>query len=382
MRPSAADDPRPRMLIVGCSTRAAAWSAMRAGYRPVCADQFGDLDLHAVADVIPVTHYPHSLPDDVNCVKTDQWMYTGAMENHPEVLRRLAEMPQLGELSGIAAAALPKLRDPWFVQRLANDAGLPSIPCRDTPPTNDEPSRWLLKPRRSGGGIGARIAVSDPISEQIADVYWQRFIAGPVGSAVFQMIHQRVELVGFTSLQCGLIESGCLEPFGYGGNIGPWELSDYDEQRLIAAAWKLSQMVRLGGMFGIDFVLTAAGPCLLEINPRYTASMELFEFLRRVPLLSMNPMPNSTKPACRAQCGKRILYARSRVVAPDLSRLIPRASPWSLPLVADLPQPGTIIEPGKPLCTIYARGHSWQEVERKLQRRMQRVRSTWGCLEG
>lgn len=376
MLSSAADDPRPRMLIVGCSTRAAAWSAMRAGYRPVCADQFGDLDLQAVADVIPVSSYPHSLPDDVQPVRTDRWMYTGAMENHPEVLRELAAQSQWGGLFGIPVESLSKLRDPWFVQQIASLAGLPSIPCRDTPPTDDEPTRWLLKPRRSGGGIGICHAVSELIPNQTADVYWQSFVTGPVGSAVFQIIQQRVELVGITRLQCGLVETGCTEPFGYGGNIGPWELCEHDERRLIAAALKLSQVVPMDGLFGIDFVLTPAGPCLLEINPRYTASMELFEFLWRVPLLSMDHMPNSTNSGHKAQCGKRILYARSRVVAPDLSRLIPRLSPWSMPFAADLPRCGQVIEPGEPLCTVYATGSSIVDIERKLQRRMHRIR-TW-----
>ena len=43
---------RPRLLILGCSTRAAAWSAVRAGFFPVCADEFGDEDLRQVAEVL------------------------------------------------------------------------------------------------------------------------------------------------------------------------------------------------------------------------------------------------------------------------------------------------------------------------------------------
>ncbi len=34
-----------RLLIVGASARAAAFSAMRAGFQPLCADRFADVDL-------------------------------------------------------------------------------------------------------------------------------------------------------------------------------------------------------------------------------------------------------------------------------------------------------------------------------------------------
>lgn len=373
MLPAAGDDPRPRLLIVGCSTRAAAWSAMRAGFRPVCADQFGDLDLHAVAEVIPVTDYPGSLPQDLCEVQTDFWMYTGAMENYPAVLTQLESLPQLGELYGITATSLATLRDPWFLQEIAQDAGLPTVACRDTPPDANDPSPWLLKPQKSGGGIGVRRAEERQTPTDVRAYYWQRFITGPVGSAVFRIQGHQLELIGFTRLQCGLVDSGCTEPFSYGGNIGPWELRLRDELQLIAAAHRISQAVPVRGLFGIDFVWTNDGPCLLEVNPRYTASVELLESAWQFPALSHAPLTDYVRTRQTRSYGKRVLYARSQVMAPDLSRLIPRASIWSISFAADLPHSGHLLEPGQPVCTIFATGSTEREVERKLQRRIQRV---------
>ena len=45
--------PEPgRILLAGVSTRALAESAVRAGYRVVAVDAFGDADLRAVAEVV------------------------------------------------------------------------------------------------------------------------------------------------------------------------------------------------------------------------------------------------------------------------------------------------------------------------------------------
>ncbi|MBI1345337.1 ATP-grasp domain-containing protein [bacterium] len=376
MLPAAGDDPRPHMLIVGCSTRAAAWSAVRGGYRPVCADQFGDLDLHAVAEVIPVTNYPESLPDDLQHVQADWWMYTGAMENHPGVLRLLETMTQLGRLFGTPSASLAVLRDPWFVQQIAKEAGLPAIECRTTHPTDAGASRWLLKPRMSGGGIGIRWANANDHDNKGNTVYWQPFVSGPVGSAVFRVHDDTIELLGITRQQSGLRETGCMEPFGYVGNIGPWPLNPRDLEGLLSAGRALQRTVSLRGVWGIDFVLTEAGPCLLEINPRYTASMELLEWAYQIPCLATEFQSPQITVNPQRQFGKRILYARQRTLAPDFSCGIPRGSTWSPPFFADLPHPGSVIEAGQPLCTVFATGHSADEVERKLQRRIQRV-SGW-----
>ena len=64
-----------RILIIGGSTRAAADSVRRAGWIPICADLFADLDLRSTVEVIPVQHYPSSLPEDVAHVKADGWFY-------------------------------------------------------------------------------------------------------------------------------------------------------------------------------------------------------------------------------------------------------------------------------------------------------------------
>src|SRR5205807_1077251 len=85
------------LIIVGASARAAAFSALRAGLRPWCIDLFADADLRARC---PVTHlepdrYPYGLAELLPQAPPGPWMYTGGLENRPNLIRRLARGREL-----------------------------------------------------------------------------------------------------------------------------------------------------------------------------------------------------------------------------------------------------------------------------------------------
>src|SRR5439155_27257439 len=67
------------LIIVGSSARAAAFSALRAGLRPWCADLFADVDLlqRCPAVRVPAESYPQCLPDMLDLSPPGQWMYMG-----------------------------------------------------------------------------------------------------------------------------------------------------------------------------------------------------------------------------------------------------------------------------------------------------------------
>ena len=89
-----------RVLIVGASARAAAASALRAGLDPWCADLFADADLRAlVPDSIrcPAGQYPSALTELLRDAPAGPLMYTGGLENHPNLVWRLAKSGRSGE---------------------------------------------------------------------------------------------------------------------------------------------------------------------------------------------------------------------------------------------------------------------------------------------
>src|SRR5262245_689082 len=105
---------KPTLLILGASARAAAGSAIRAGFSPWCADLFADADLRRMASVVrcPIENYPAGFIEILRAAPDAPWIYTGALENHPNLIRRLS---QLRPLWGNGASALRSARSPVII---------------------------------------------------------------------------------------------------------------------------------------------------------------------------------------------------------------------------------------------------------------------------
>jgi predicted ATP-grasp superfamily ATP-dependent carboligase len=141
----------------------------------------------------------------------------------------------------------------------------------------------------------------------------------------------------------------------------------------------------LRGLFGVDYILKEDTPWPVEVNPRYTASVEMLEYgLGRVALAlhrqAFDPAPSTeTRPAGQSMlpnpqtgrlpfAGKAILFARAPLVFPSVGpwlntlEQIPiraaRADFWDMPSFADIPPAGQRIEAGRPILSFFARAES------------------------
>src|SRR5690606_26738627 len=77
---------RQPLLIVGGSVRAAAISAARAHLQPYCVDMFADADTRALCEAQQALSYPDEMLAMVAQMPPMPWMYTGAMENHRDMV--------------------------------------------------------------------------------------------------------------------------------------------------------------------------------------------------------------------------------------------------------------------------------------------------------
>ena len=78
-----------RLLIIGASARAAAFSAHQAGFQVLTADLFADIDLARIAETaIKVENYPADFEKVLTDESFDHWMITGALENYVGRLER------------------------------------------------------------------------------------------------------------------------------------------------------------------------------------------------------------------------------------------------------------------------------------------------------
>ncbi len=379
---------RGRVLIVGGSTRAAAWSAVRAGWQPICADLFADLDTHQVAEVIPVRDYPRSLPEDVVSVQAEGWFYTGALENHPEIIERLAQPnASYGPLWGTTAAGLRLVRDPFWLTATLRNADLPALDVEHetaTPPTD---GTWMQKPFASAGGRAIRVWNKFATEKQFAEPhYFQRRAVGESCSAVFRVEGHEVEWLGASRQFINLASSHAAMPFAYCGSIGPIDrpnesgpITKAVRHTLTRMAETFAQASSLRGLFSIDFLLDGEQIWPTEINPRYTASVEVLELSNGRPLL-----PTCSSHVCHGNgeltvnaldsfVAKIILYAPQRFTAPDVSHLLLGTSPWQAPFLADIPAPGTAIDAEWPICTVFGNGHSLEQCRNSATQRIKEL---------
>jgi hypothetical protein len=151
MQPSASN--LPPLAIVGASVRSAAASAVRAGYRPLAADLFADKDLRAIATTTRVSPYPDGLLEWLRTVEPAAWMYTGALENHPELVDQMA---WVAPLWGNPGDVLARVRSPWGLASPLNDAGLLFPEMRSSPDGLPMDGSWLVKTYRGASGSGVK----------------------------------------------------------------------------------------------------------------------------------------------------------------------------------------------------------------------------------
>jgi predicted ATP-grasp superfamily ATP-dependent carboligase len=374
------------LLIVGASTRSAAASAVRAGFHPVCADRFGDEDLRRIATVIAVDNDLHSTLDAIKALPAMPWIYTGSVENDPKLIASVSERHAL---LGNPREVLRKVRDPIWLERTLRTNDFPALRIQslrrsdaDVPPdagvwSTDE--RWLLKPIRGGGGCRIAVWSGQPLPTN-ERYYLQEQRLGTPMSALFIGRPDSAELIGICEQLIGPA-FGAPTEFGYAGAVGPMSVSDQTRKSLQRLGDILTRESQLRGLFGIDFILADDIPWLVELNPRYTASVEVLERASGRALLAEHATVCGhrtatirERPTQNRIIGKQVLYATSDLTAPHLESLFESdGHTTKSPLIADIPTPGSRIATGWPICTVFAEAETSEGCRRSLVSRSEVV---------
>lgn len=338
--------------MIGTSSRAAAQSARRAlgdSVKIVGIDLFGDADLRDACDEVHVIASEDFPSDPLNRLdkslaarsetdsRTTAWMYCGGLENTPESVYEISER---FTLLGCDATTVRAVRDPLQVADCLRDAGLPfarvitneySGDLTSASKTPWETSRWIAKPVNSCGGhrVGAAFFDSDAtapdqISGRLApSTFAQQFIEGESQSASFVANGKEAVFLGATRGYTfkDVIPShptATDQPFGYTGSSGPLRISAAAQQTWQRIGDALVCRFGLEGLFGVDAIAIPDGSIIpLEVNPRYTSSMELFERVSESPFFQMHIdacvsgiLPNDHSPNHGETMTKQIVYAR------------------------------------------------------------------------
>ena len=361
------------ILIAGTSARAASDSAARAGFEVTALDAFADLYQHASVRALSmprdfdVRATPRRMARAARGLAAEAVVYLSPFENHPQAV---AELARNRRLLGNAPDVLRAVRDPVFVSDTLRRHGTPAASVRvdgsDANEIRASNDGWMVKPLASGGGRGVRRW--RPGSRLPARCYLQEFVDGVPGSVVFVAAGGRCSVLAVSRQLVGDPVFGAAG-YRYCGSMmsldpdDPWE----GDRRLASGAHALadaaSRLFRLVGVNGVDFVVRDGVPVALEVNPRWSASMELVDRVCEAPLIAAH------EESCRAGApphvhrlrdvgvtGKAIVFAKSRVTAGDTRRWMGSAG-WGD--VRDVPWPGTPFERGDPICTVLAAGRTF-----------------------
>lgn len=357
-----------RILLLGVTTRALAESAARSGRPIVAVDYFGDRDQKRLVESyalqrdlgLPLT--AQGLGEAARRVEAGAVVYAANLENHPSIVEGLAkERVLLGNEPGV----LREVRDWRTLREFCRETRIPHpitlLPGEER--QADLGDRWLCKPVRSGGGHGIHPWDGKPLDgSQIL----QAQAAGRAASAVFVADGRESRVIGLTEQLVGRSELGA-SGFVWSGNILPLDLAISDGRRLLrrveSMVDELTRRFGLRGVNGVDLIVGreeggALRPYLLEVNPRYSASMELVERAYGMNVFSLHleglagRMPDFSLAGRLDEgfLGKGIVYARRTVTLADTGGWIERG-------IRDVPFSGQRVEAGHPVCTVFAEGN-------------------------
>lgn len=376
-----------RILLIGVSVRAVAESAHHSGYDFVALDAFGDLDLRSMGESYALTrdfqmpYHAASLYTASQQLRFDGVAYTANLENYPDVVKKFARRYTL---LGNSPEVLKRVRDwPRLFEALSRaDFRTPETIFHGEERSADRSHLWLRKPVRSGGGRGVSLV---PGGRKPGRGYLlQEYIEGQPCSASFIANGREAVVIGMTEQIVGRSEFGAQD-FRYCGNLLPLDLppAQGSVSQVIEQVQRIASLLTrefsLVGANGLDFMLKDGEVVITEVNPRYSASMELVERAYHLPVFDLHVraiteshLPEfsfleSQENTTPAFYGKAILFAGKDGSAPDTET-------WLGGSLRDIPHPGEQLRRGKPICTLLASGTTREECYDRLLARAEGVK--------
>ena len=416
-----------KIVLIGASIRPLIASCLAGECVPVAFDFFADWDGQrlirevgcAGASLTKIEGYADLLDYDLASLG-DAAILAGGAELRPELVAAVGrQLPLLGT----GENALATIADPIEWLHVLKEAGCRVPESRRNLPVGSE-GDWLVKQRGSCGGSGVRVvADADGL---LGGCYYQKRIAGESFSAVLVSHCQgeggveRTFLLGCTRQWLAADFDGGRSKrdadwraFAYRGSVGPIAVAESVKQQVGRIANELAREFSLAGVWGLDFVLDTDGQVWpVDLNPRITASAELFEAAiansasgfhsvvdlhlsvcdsergrggKDFEILISELMVGQNNATCEA---KRFLFfdgpgifKMDQSKFKQLSRLYVRDFFQGSQVgvsIADIPEIGDQIAPGRPLMTMRSRAKTKAEAVVSLNDLLANVRA---CLQ-
>ncbi len=343
---------RPAIIVAANSARRLASSAKRAGFAPLSIDVFGDDDTRGMSlaaiklggglsDGLTHDKVVGAVETLISAYDPIGLVYGSGFEGQPETIAAIARMTRI---FGNEAETLRRAKDPFALARICAAIGVSHPEIAFAPP--DEPEHWLMK--RRGGAGGAHVTAATGSRPAPSDCYFQRRVTGQNISALFVANGQKAGIIGLSEQWTAPTPAS---PFRYGGAVGPVGVGAAQAEEIGRAIANVTSELGLVGLNSVDFLVSGDAVWLIEVNPRPSATLDVFEpnegalFAVHIAACEgrLTPVPMGS-----AFTAAEVVYA-PRDMAPRVERNWPD---WAV----DRPSPGTRIAAGDPLCTTLASG--------------------------
>ncbi len=382
------------ILVIGYSTRNIVCSARRAGYNVCSIDAFTDSDLVECA-VASKVFDPDETVDvkDISREKIVELIDSFGVDFDAIVLGSGFEMMDLTDLPCPILNNSPVvMQEVSDKEKLAKKLASMGMPHPHTYQRNNiDPISYpvMVKPKCAGGGIFNRVAKDadelnsylDEISSvgasagmgmdasvgagidvgvgidrdlgiSVDDMLIQEFVSGvPVSVSVIST-KQNAVAVAVNEQMIGVPWLTGL-PFAYCGNITPYE-TPY-AKKLCGVSEELILKLGLVGSNGVDFMLTDAGPVIIEVNARFQGSMDSVELATGINLFDAHVKAFAgellqelkTRPVAKQFAARAVVYAKNRVVIDEQAMNGLHREP-----VMDIPNIGYLADVNEPVTSV------------------------------
>lgn len=354
-----------RFIIAATTARAYAQAAVASGNEVIVLDAFADADLKSIANEVyqvKVQDWQLDIDDfkkkfsNINLDHVDGFCYAGLFDTSPTLLDWIAaRVPVIGNQSETLARA----KSYSFFELLTKlQIRHPKVSL-EFPKTND---CWLAKSLGGSGGMHVKDA-----KHYVAGDYFQEKIVGEPVSMLFVANGKEMQVIGFNRQ---LVAPSAALPYRYAGAIAGIKMQDSIQQTFCIAAKLLTKELGLVGINSLDAILCGEILSVLELNPRLSASFELYPNLWNVHINACSGVliPLSAKSSASA---KMTVFA-------DEDLKIEHDIVWPK-WVVDVPSMDQLtnkmlIKSGAPICTVLAQEDTTEQVHFKLLERAKQLR--------
>jgi predicted ATP-grasp superfamily ATP-dependent carboligase len=352
-----------QLIIAAISARGYAKAAHKFGYKIITLDAFADADTRVVADQCIKVSVTDDCVDETDfklkfekiILEDDcQFIYGSLFDAKPELLSWVAERVKV--IGNLPQTLQFSRSFDFFAMLDGLNIRHPEVRL-DVP---DDANAWLVKRLNCSGGAHVK-----PAGLGIQGDYFQRKIDGEPVSLLFLSDRKTARVVGFNQQ---LLAPSVDMPYRFAGAVGDAVLSIAVQHKFIEAAQRLTAVLSLCGLNCLDAVLEGNDLWILELNPRLSASFQLY--------------PNLLQAHMQASIGELVDLPKNKttsaefVLYADEMLNIPADFIWP-DWVADIPytQKNIVtIDEDEPICTVIAAGENAATAYQLLIERVENLK--------